>query len=317
VTASDPASVAVVGATGFVGSAVVRHLTGAGWSVRPVTAPRISAGFGDDAARQAGRWADADPSRWASLVAGFAGVDVVINAAGLAAPTAPATDELWGANAVLPAVVARAAGAAGAPRLVHISSAAVQGSRPTLDEEPYDGRGHSPYARAKGAGELAVLAESDEAVVYRATSVLGPGRPIAARLAAVLRSRWLVVPDADVPLPVAHIDHAAAAVAFVAALARPARITLHPWEQMTVASLATAFGRTEPIRHLPGVVYAVAGPAVGLLARRGPLAGQARRIELLWAGQRQSSVLPGLGFAADPGDAYIRLGHELVMEGVG
>ena len=86
---------------------------------------------------------------------------------------------------------------------------------------------------------------------------------------------------------------------------------------MTVASLAAAFGRTEPIRRLPGVLHAVAGPAVGLLARRGPLAGQARRIELLWEGQRQSSALPGLGFAAEPGDAYVRLGHELLMERVG
>ena len=63
-----------------------------------------------------------------------------------------------------------------------------------------------------------------------------------------------------------------------------------------VHALAAAFGRSRPIRRLPRLIAFVAVRAVRRLARGGPLAGHARRIELLWDGQHQSSSLPDLGF---------------------
>lgn len=308
--------VVVVGASGFVGGAVRAACERSGWDVTSVPAPRIEVEFGSDASVAARAWAAAEPAALGALVAAFQGAAAVVNAAGDAAPTGSATPALWGANAVLPGVVAIAAADAGVPRVVHVSSAAVQGSRAELDEQPFE-RGHSPYARSKGAGEGAVAAlcgGATAAVVYRPTSVLGAARPIARRLAEVLRAGWLALPDGDVPLPVAHVDHVGDAVRFLVEAPAPPPIALHPWEGMTVRSLAAAFGRTAPFRRLPGPVGRLAVGTIGLLARGGPVAGQARRLELLWKGQSQRSSLPALGFEVpDAAAAFERLGGELLV----
>ena len=87
------------------------------------------------------------------LAAAFAGVQVVVNAAGLATPGGTDSPALRGANALLPLVVADAADAAGVQRFVHLSSAAVQGHRPFLDESSHV-QPFSAYSRSKALGEL-------------------------------------------------------------------------------------------------------------------------------------------------------------------
>lgn len=307
---------AVVGASGFIGRAIAERLTDSGIRVTTVRAPRIAVAPGTDPGPAASQWAAAHATEFARVIGELRGATAVINAAGLATATAVESPDLWGADAVLPGVVGLASVAASTPRFVHVSSAAVQGSRTTLDERPYDGSAHSPYARAKGAGEIAVAAVTTDtgttAVVYRPPSVLGAERPIAGRLARVLKAGWLVVPDGQVPLPVAHVDHVARAVECLAAAPDPPPIVTHPWETMTTASLASAFGRNDAIRRLPQPLAWPAVRMVRLLARGGPLAGHARRIELLWDGQHQQSSLPGLGFAlSNPGAAFRQLGDQL------
>src|SRR4051794_32882959 len=120
--------VAVVGASGFVGSHVVAALVERGAQVDQVRAPRLSGATGEGALRAA------DACSWGRelLRSTFAGCDAVVMAAGVGLSGAAKESQLMAANAVLPAVVASAARESGVSRLVHVSSAAVQGRRSVL-----------------------------------------------------------------------------------------------------------------------------------------------------------------------------------------
>ena len=116
------------GASGFVGSAIVARLNAEGISVDPIEAPRLATRSLDvdsiiDEAEQLEGIID-------SLAEAFAGAQVVVNAAGLAAPNMQDLPLLMGANALLPAVIAIAAQRTGVRRVIHLSSAAVQGPAP-------------------------------------------------------------------------------------------------------------------------------------------------------------------------------------------
>ena len=277
---------AVVGASGFVGSAVRQQLEVQGVDVAAVRAPRLSSTENDVAAllAQARRTAEVD------LVTELLhGVDIVVCAAGLPAPDAVASAELTGANALLPIVVALAAGRAGVRRVVHVSSAAVQGRRPVLTEDtsvsPF-----SPYSRAKALGEhgLFALNASTEVAVVRATSVQGPGRPTTVRLRRLARSGLSsVAGDGNQPSAVSSVTALAALVIHVGSVVGPVPpVVLQPWEGLSVADVLRAAGGREPL-HLPAAVCRVTvglGHAAALvLGGRG--SGFVRRLESMWFGQ--------------------------------
>src|SRR5688572_16201119 len=136
-------TVAVLGATGFVGRATVKALESHGAEVRSVRAPRLT--VAPQAARTA--WRDL-PDVVANLAARLDGCEVVICCAGNPDASAQDLSVLFGVNAGLPGVVAAAAHAAGARRLVHVSSAAVQGAAAQLDATSVV-YAFSPYARSK------------------------------------------------------------------------------------------------------------------------------------------------------------------------
>src|SRR4051794_34073689 len=123
------ARIAVLGASGFVGRAVVQALEG--HDVVRVRTPRLST-----AARTPDELitkADEHPAV-AELAAAFAGCDVVINAAGDPDASSLDLDRLYAANALVPRIAVAAAATAGVPRVVHVSSAVVQNDKPVLDE---------------------------------------------------------------------------------------------------------------------------------------------------------------------------------------
>jgi len=127
---SEGARVVVVGASGFVGSAVAAALEARGSAVERLRAPRLPAVRPDEAMGAVASAAEVVDA----LARRFRGAAAVVNAAGNPDASSRDVDALVAANAVLPGVVAAAVAAAAVPRLVHVSSAVVQGRRATLDE---------------------------------------------------------------------------------------------------------------------------------------------------------------------------------------
>lgn len=277
--------VALLGATGFVGSAVGGALRARGAIVTDIGAPRL----GTDArtlaqleAELGSPQVEAETSRLRELLAGH---DVVVNAAGVAAATGGG-DHLFGANALLPAVVAAAAPVDA--RVVHVSSAAVQGRTKVLDEtdrvEPF-----SPYSSSKALGEQAVRSVRADAVVYRPTSVQGAGRPVTQQLTRILRSPIASVASGVRPTPQILVQNVGEAVAFLALTdEQPPAMVLHPWEGVTTRELYELLGGRRPL--VVPAPLAAALVAVGFLVGRvsGKVAGLVRRVEMLWFGQQQA-----------------------------
>lgn len=304
----------MLGATGFIGSHLVAYGQAVGADITPITMARVrmrevpgGAGPTSDAATQ---WRRDNPGAFDDLCCSLAAFDVVINAAGDPRAGATATRTLFAANAVLPAVVAQASHAAGARRLVHVSTAAVQGRLDPLDETAM----HlplSPYAVSKAQGER-VLLEADpaqgeicpELVVYRPTSVQAVRHQATRAFASVL-SKMPFVPvegSGERPVPVAQLDNVAAGIVFAATMARPAPIILQPHENMTVRRLVELFGARR-IVAVPPRAANVALDQIGRLTRRSAyLTSRLRWFELLLRGQNtEAKVLPTEGFSLPVG----------------
>lgn len=288
----------VLGGSGFVGSAVVAAARAAGEDVRAAPAPRLLT----SATTPEALVAAAQDTGIGALQEQLSGYAVVVNAAGLATPDATPGPELTGANALLPTVLARAAAVAGVARLVHLSSAAVQGRTSMLDETGIV-RPFSAYSQSKALGEqaldLAAVGHPQLSVVtVRATSVQGAGRPTTTALVRFARSPLAsVASPGDAPTPVTSVT---ALAELVLAVGRydgqlPARV-LQPWEGLTVRTVLEAAGGRPRTLPAPLCRLAVRGGYALSAVLRGRLDGQVRRAELMWFGQDQ---MPG--WARDTG----------------
>ena len=156
--------VAVTGATGFIGSALLPTLTAAGHD--PVALPR---------------------EFYAPVMLG---ADAVIHLAGLAHRSgrkAPLPGAFEVANAELPLAVQEAARAAGVPQMIQVSTIAVLGGNagPLREDSPLAPT--TPYDRAKAKAETALLAAgaAPALTILRPPLVYGPGAK--GNLAALLR----------------------------------------------------------------------------------------------------------------------------------
>jgi dTDP-4-dehydrorhamnose reductase len=289
---------AVLGASGFIGSALIAELRARSFDVVAIPAPRLRlSSSATEAAtlEQLANYQDVIDS----LAETLTGIDVVVNAAGVAAPDSDADDTLFGANSLLPLVVLRAAERSRTARVVHLSSAAVQGRRKRLDESA-ETSPFSPYSRSKALGEAALLRyveniadeQSPEAVIVRATSVQGAGRTTTQQLRRVARSRFaFVAGPGDRPTVVSSLQGLTEFVLFVGAHTQSVpTIVLQPWEGLTTGAVLEIAGGRAP-RRLPasfcrvlvagGYVVGAAIPAVN---------GLVRRVELMWLGQDQDAA---------------------------
>jgi len=276
-------SVGVLGATGFVGTAVTGGLVRRGVHVVRISAPRLST---------KARTLDAllaDVSEVPAWVrTRLLACDVVVNAAGLADAGAADGDALYGANALLPLMLARTISLGGRPhRLVHVSSAAVQGRRSCLDESttvaPF-----SPYTTSKALAERAVLG-FEGVTVFRPTSVHGEGREVTRRLARFVASAMAsVAGDGTRPTPQVLVENVGDAIAHVVVSQRqPPRVILQPSDSLTTADLIRLLGSREP-KHVPEpLARAIVSGLAGSGRVSGRLAASARRLEMLWFGQDQ------------------------------
>lgn len=166
--------VTIFGGSGFVGRHTVRALARDGWRVRSATRRPDLAGYLQPMGVVGQIHAVQANLRYPQSVAeAVIGAEVVINAVGVLAPTGRQSFEKIhdeGARAV-----AKAAKAAGARTLVHISAIGA------------DARSNSKYARSKAEGERAVLEEFPEAVILRPSIVFGPEDEFFNRFAAMAR----------------------------------------------------------------------------------------------------------------------------------
>ena len=187
--------IAVTGATGFVGGAVVRALVERGEDVRAVVRSTSEV----TALHRLGvRTVEADVTAATGLAEAFAGARLVFHAAGMLGRAGAAAAEYRRVHVEGTRNVLRAARAAGVERVVHVSSPGVLGpvprGAPDLDEDaPL--RPSNAYEPSKAATEDVIREDGarngELAVVVRPEFVYGPGDLHVLRLfAAVRRGRF-------------------------------------------------------------------------------------------------------------------------------
>ncbi|WP_103349380.1 NAD(P)-dependent oxidoreductase [Amycolatopsis sp. CA-128772] len=180
---------AVTGATGFVGGAVCRAATAAGWEVTA---------FGRRAVADARHLGGAAYRPWdigAAKLAGPPDVDAVVHCAASATDTGVA-DEVWRTNLLGTHHVLVSFPDC---RIVHVSSASVYDPfRPTARAKEHEApvsRYLNAYAAAKAAAERLVLAVGHRPVILRPHAVYGPGdTTLVPRLLENVRGGRLLVP---------------------------------------------------------------------------------------------------------------------------
>ena len=187
------ATVALAGATGFLGRRILKQLVSGGYGIRILVRrpPNTLDLSGRGISHVQGDLSDAD-----ALAALVRGTDVVINAAGLIkAHNREAFFEVNEAGA------RRVAQAADGRRLIHVSSLAARG--PQL----------SDYAASKRAGERAVHEVAGSAVIVRPPMIYGPGDRETLVLFRAARGPVIAIPaKSDARLAIAHVDDVAAAI---------------------------------------------------------------------------------------------------------
>lgn len=306
--------IAVFGATGFVGRAVVAALEGT-TLVRTIPTPRLTTAA--QTVEELLAEATTHEQVVAALAQELAGIAVVVNAAGDPDASSLDVDGLFGANALLPAVLLQAARRAGVKRFVHVSSAVVQNDKPVLDSSE-EMHGFSPYSSSKVAGEEIVrtlAVPTMEVIRYRPPSVHAPERRVTRMIARIAASPAATVArPGSQPSPQALLPNVAAAVAHLATSTdKPPAVVHHPWEGVTAESLMRDLGNGRSPIRLPGWLartLVVLAKLMGRLHR--PTAANARRVELLWLGQGQApSWFDEIGWQRPVGpDAWRRLTQE-------
>lgn len=162
----------VTGATGFVGSEILRRASRRGWRVRGLARH-------PDRAEPLGRLPHVelfrgDVTQRTELDEAMEGVTSVIHLVGIIDETGGATFEevhVGGTRATL-----EAAAVAGVPRFVHMSALGV-----------VEGRGVTEYFRTKWEAEEAVRASGIPATIFRPSIIVGKDSELVATLAKALR----------------------------------------------------------------------------------------------------------------------------------
>jgi nucleoside-diphosphate-sugar epimerase len=256
-----PSLVALTGATGFIGAALLSHLTGSGWRVRALHRPRAGRVLASSPGIE---WLPGDLDNQGALGALVAGADAVVHCAGTVRGVRQADFDRVNAEGA-GRVAQAAAGVARAPRFLLMSSLAAR--MPEL----------SHYAGSKWRGECLVKAASGRMrwTVLRPPAVFGPGDRELRPLFRGIASGFALVPAGTAGrFSLLHVDDLATAVlrwlaadtgygeTFELDDGRPGG---YDWNTMvTLAGRALRAGR--PVRRVP-VPVALLG--LGALANLG------------------------------------------------
>lgn len=229
----------VYGGSGFVGRHTVRALARAGWRVRAaVRRPDLAGHLQPMGAVGQIHPVQANLRYPESLAAAAEGADVVINLVAILHKSGAQTLEklhIDGARAV-----AKAAKAAGASRLIHISAIGADKNSP------------GAYGRTKAEGEAAVLAEFPDAIILRPSLVFGPEDQLFNRFAAMARIAPVM------PLVGGNTK----------------------FQPVYVGDLAAAIAAAAAGKGKPGTVYEIGGPEImtfrGIINRAQRWAGRSK-----------------------------------------
>lgn len=172
----------VTGASGYLGSALLEELVGAGERVTILTKPNDTRTLPGDlsAAVQA---VAGDVTDAQSVEEAMGGISRVYHLAGIASPNSRLGDVMWRTNVLGSYHVARAALRHGVHRVVHVSSTAAIGYPPdgVVADEDFDQRDSvldNVYAATKRASEqvmLDVVERGLDVVVVNPAAVFAPG----------------------------------------------------------------------------------------------------------------------------------------------
>jgi dihydroflavonol-4-reductase len=276
-------TIAITGATGVVGGAILRHLLATGEPIRALVRsgvhlpPPVESVQGDVL----------DPP---TLVRAFAGVDTVFHVAGVNQMCGPDPTYMFRVNVEGTRNVLQAVASAGCRRLVYTSSAAslgeAEGEVGNEATVPV-GRFESAYARSKFAAEQVVRTEGAalDVVTLNPSSVQGPGRATGtARLLLGLVNGHLST-LIDTRVSIVDIDdcargHLLAGVHGV----RGERYILNSFSmtvQEAVTLIENAIGTQLKVRYLPAGLALAAGALIGgafrLIGRQAPLCPESVR----------------------------------------
>ncbi|HUK58333.1 MAG TPA: complex I NDUFA9 subunit family protein [Stellaceae bacterium] len=166
--------VTILGASGFLGRYMVKHLAEAGAVIAAVGRHASRAGYlrpmGDVGQVAA---VDADVLDDRALEAVIAGAEIVVNAVGILYERGAQTFDAL--HARLPVRIAAAAQRAGVKRILHVSALGADAQSPCH------------YARSKAAGEADLRAAFPATTVFRPSLVFGPEDDFFNRFAAYAR----------------------------------------------------------------------------------------------------------------------------------
>ena len=276
--------VLITGASGFLGSELVRQATDAGMMVRAMCRSHSSSLLGVDHYR-------ADILNPTALIPALDGIKGVIHAAGLAHvfdQSSFAAASFRAVNEVGTANVVRAAGHAGVQHCILISSVSVYGGGASGGDENLVCRPRGPYAESKWQAELRAIEIAKTTglplTILRLATLYGEGDPgnVARLMRAIDRGRFLWVGDGSNRKSLIHRQDAARAC--LAVLRVPSIginiynvASSHYTIRELVEELASALGRRVPRWRVP------ASFARGLTGMAARLTRGSGRVSLLHA----------------------------------
>jgi nucleoside-diphosphate-sugar epimerase len=268
-------TIALTGATGFLGAHLVRRLRSAGHAVRCLT----RRGPHDESDPNL-IWVIGDLDSPSSLAELVKNADVVVHAAG--AIKALKRASFFHANRDGTRAVAEAALNEKVPRFVFVSSLAAR--EPSL----------SPYAASKRSGELVLgdYAARLDVVVLRPPAIYGPGDAESVRLFQMAINGFVLAPGgADAKISLIHVGDVVTAVQACCEQVQPNRPLEiddgtpggHSWADVAETA-GRAVGRPPKLVRLPDALVWLAGgigTVKGLITRRPAMLTLSKIPELL------------------------------------